>query len=39
VHSVVGPDDADKVATALLGYSKDVRVDVFEVGTRRAGFV
>ena len=39
VHSVVGPDEADKVATALLGYSKDVRVDVFEVGTRRAGFV
>jgi pantoate kinase len=39
VHSVVGPDDADRVATALLGYSKDVRVDVFEVGTRRAGFV
>ncbi len=39
VHSVVGPDDADRVATALLGYSKDVRVDVFEIGTRRAGFV
>jgi pantoate kinase len=39
VHSVVGPDDADKVAMALLRYSKDVRVDVFEVGTRRAGFV
>ena len=39
VHSVVGPDDADKVATALLQYSRDVRVDVFEVGTRRAGFV
>ena len=39
VHSVVGPDDADRVATALLGYSRDVRVDVFEVGTRRAGFV
>ena len=39
VHSVVGPDDADKVATALLSYSRDVRVDVFEVGTRRAGFV
>jgi len=38
VHSVVGPDDADKVATAFLGYSKDVRVDVFEVGIRRAGF-
>jgi len=39
VHSVVGPDEAGKVATALLGYSRDVRVDVFEVGTRRAGFV
>ena len=39
VHSVVGPDDADRVATALLGYSRDVRVDVFEVGTRRAGYV
>jgi len=38
VHSVVGPDDADRVATALLGYSRDVRVDVFEVGTRRAGY-
>jgi pantoate kinase len=39
VHSVVGPDDADKVAAALIGYSRDVRVDVFEVGTRRAGYV
>jgi len=39
VHSVVGPDDADRVAKALLSYSRDVRVDVFEVGTRRAGFV
>jgi pantoate kinase len=39
MHSVVEPDVADKVATALLGYSKDVRVDVFEVGTRKAGFV
>ncbi len=39
IHCVAGPDDADKVATALLGYSKGVRVDVFEVGTRRAGFV
>ena len=37
MHSVVGPDDADKVATALLGYSGDVRVDVFEIGVRRAG--
>jgi pantoate kinase len=39
VHSIVGPDDADKVATAMIGYSRDVRVDVFEVGTRRAGYV
>ena len=39
MHSVVGPDDADKVANALLGYSSGARVDVFEVGTRRAGFV
>lgn len=39
VHCVVGPDDADQVAMALLSYSREVRVDVFEVGTRRAGFV
>jgi len=39
IHSLVGPDEAEKVATALLGYSRDVRVDVFDVGTRRAGFV
>lgn len=39
VHSVVGPDEADKVASALLDYSREVRVDVFEVGTRMAGFV
>ena len=39
IHSLVGSDEAGKVATALLGYSGDVRVDVFDVGTRRAGFV
>jgi len=39
IHSVVGADDAERVATALLGYSRDVRVDVFEVGTRKAGYV
>jgi len=39
VHSVVGPDDAERVATALLGYSRDARIDVFEVGTRKAGYV
>ena len=38
MHSVVGPDDADRVATALLGYSRHLRVDVFEVGTRKAGY-
>ena len=39
VHSLVGPGGADKVTNVLRGYSKDVRVDVFEVGTRRAGIV
>ena len=39
IHSVVGADDAERVATALLGFSRDVRVDVFEVGTRKAGYV
>lgn len=39
VHSLVGPEGADRVANALQGYSRNIRVDVFEVGTRRARVV
>lgn len=37
VHSLVDADRASKVATALRGVSRDVRVDAFEVGRQRAG--
>jgi len=37
VHSIVDQDHAAKVAEALRAYSSDLRVDVFEVGTRIAG--
>ncbi len=37
VHSIVNKDESDKVAGALRAYGRGVRVDVFEVGRRRAG--
>ena len=37
MHSIVDQDHAAKVAEALRIYNKEVRVDVFEVGTRKAG--
>ncbi len=37
VHSLVDVDKTEKVVRELRSYSKDVRVDVFEVGTRKAG--
>jgi pantoate kinase len=39
VHSLVSADGAERVANALRTYSNAVRVDVFEVGTRKAGVV
>lgn len=39
VHCISGEDDAAKVARALGRVSSAVRVDVFEVGERRAGVV
>ena len=37
VHSLVDQDQAARVAEALRSFSSDVRVDIFEVGSRRAG--
>ena len=37
VHSLTDQDSAAKVAEALRSYSSGVRVDVFEVGSRKAG--
>ena len=37
VHSIVDQDRAADVAEALRAFSSEVRVDVFEVGSRRAG--
>ena len=37
VHSLADQDSAAKVAEALRGYGDEVRVDVFEVGSRKAG--
>ncbi len=37
IHSLVGSEGVPRVAKALAGYSSAVRVDVFEVGTRKAG--
>jgi pantoate kinase len=39
IHSLADADSAEKVAGALRGFSGKVRVDVFEVGSRRAGVV
>jgi len=39
VHSLADTDRAEKVAEALRSYGGRVRVDVFEVGSRRAGVV
>ena len=37
VHSLVSADGAESVARALKGYSDAIRVDIFEVGKRKAG--
>jgi pantoate kinase len=37
IHSLVDSDRAEKVADALRGVNKGVRVDVFEVGWQKAG--
>ena len=37
VHSLADQDSAAKVAEALRTYGSEIRVDVFEVGSRRAG--
>ena len=37
VHSLVDQDRAARVAESLRTFSSDVRVDIFEVGARRAG--
>lgn len=37
VHSIVDQDRATRVAEALRTFSSDVRVDIFEIGARRAG--
>lgn len=37
VHSVAAEEDAPKIARAMKGVGSGVRVDVFEVGTKRAG--
>lgn len=39
VHSLVSADGAERVARALGSYSDGVRVDIFEVGERKAGVV
>ncbi|HXW95902.1 MAG TPA: hypothetical protein VEJ19_09380 [Nitrososphaerales archaeon] len=39
VHSLVEPGSAHRVARAMHDYSGEIRVDVFEVGSRRAGVV
>jgi pantoate kinase len=39
VHSLVGVQEADRVVRALQNYSRQIRVDVFEVGSTRAGVV
>ena len=37
MHSIVPQGSSVRVAKALESYSRDVRVDTFEIGTRRAG--
>ncbi len=37
VHSIVGSDESRKVARAMASLGRGVRVDVFEVGSKRAG--
>jgi len=39
IHSLAEGERAGKVASALRRYSREVRVDEFEVGTRKAGLV
>lgn len=39
IHSLVASDLATRVANALRAFSRKVRVDQFEVGSRRAGTV
>ena len=39
VHSLVSADLAPRVASALSGYSKEIRVDEFEISSRRAGLL
>jgi len=39
VHSLVNTEGAEKVARALRSYSSEIRIDIFEVGARRAGLV
>jgi pantoate kinase len=36
VHSLVNLEGVDRVTKSLRNYSKDIRVDVFEIGSRRA---
>ena len=39
IHSLVDSQGSERVAQTLRGYSNDVRVDEFQVGTKRAGLV
>jgi pantoate kinase len=39
VHSIVPNDDSARVATAFRKFGEGVRVDVFEIGDRKAGLI
>ena len=39
IHSLTYGTDARRVAEALKDFSKEIRVDIYEVGSRRAGLV